>query len=129
MIRLAAAGARLLGGGVPAVIAMQFELAEDAAVELARVFYAELAAGTPVDSALAEARLHLFGRYPTRLDWAILVLFLRAENGALSRCRPSLQLLPRHRLCRHPRRLWTQPCCGRQSWSGSASSSASGIWR
>ncbi len=62
---------------------MQFELAEDAAVELARVFYAELAAGTSVDSALAEARLHLFGRYPTRLDWAIPVLFLRAENGAL----------------------------------------------
>ena len=76
-------GARLLGGGVPAVIAMQFELAEDAAVELARVFYAELAAGTPVDSALAEARLHLSGRYPTRLDWAIPVLFLRAESGAL----------------------------------------------
>ncbi|MFL5807123.1 MAG: protein kinase domain-containing protein [Roseiflexaceae bacterium] len=76
-------GAGLLAGGVPAVIAMQFELAEDAAVELARVFYAELAAGMPVDMALAEARLHLFGCYPTRLDWAIPVLFLRTDSGAL----------------------------------------------
>jgi formylglycine-generating enzyme required for sulfatase activity len=76
-------GAALLRGGVPAVIAMQFELAEDAAVELARVFYAELAAGAPVDLALTEARLHLYGRYPQQLDWAIPVLFLRAETGAL----------------------------------------------
>ncbi|HEX5691693.1 MAG TPA: protein kinase, partial [Roseiflexaceae bacterium] len=71
-------GTALLRGGVPAVIAMQFELAEDAAVELARVFYAELAAGTSVELALAEARLNLYGRYTTRLDWAIPVLFMRA---------------------------------------------------
>jgi formylglycine-generating enzyme required for sulfatase activity/tetratricopeptide (TPR) repeat protein/predicted Ser/Thr protein kinase len=76
-------GTALLRGGVPAVIAMQFELAEDAAVELARVFYAELAAATPVELALAEARQHLYGRYTTRLDWAIPVLFMRAASGAL----------------------------------------------
>jgi spore germination protein GerM len=76
-------GAALLRGGVPAVIAMQFELAEDAAAELARVFYAELIAGSPADLALTEARLHLYGRYPTRLDWAIPVLFLRADDGVL----------------------------------------------
>ncbi|HET9221651.1 MAG TPA: CHAT domain-containing protein [Roseiflexaceae bacterium] len=45
-------GVALLRGGVPAMIAMQFELADDAAVELARVFYTELAAGAPVDMAL-----------------------------------------------------------------------------
>jgi formylglycine-generating enzyme required for sulfatase activity len=81
-------GAALLRGHVPAVIAMQFELAEDAAVELARVFYAELAAGAPVDLALTEARLDLSGRYPQRLDWAIPVLFLRAETGALFELAP-----------------------------------------
>jgi tRNA A-37 threonylcarbamoyl transferase component Bud32 len=87
---LSSVGAGLLAGGVPAVIAMQFELAEDAAVELARVFYAELAAGTPVDIALAEARLHLFGCYPTRLDWAIPVLFLRTDTGTLFAVPPPL---------------------------------------
>jgi CHAT domain-containing protein len=76
-------GAALLRSGVPAVIAMQFELAEDAAAELARIFYTELVAGAPVDLALTEARLHLYGRYATRLDWAIPVLFLRSEDGIL----------------------------------------------
>jgi hypothetical protein len=74
-------GAALLRAGVPAVIAKQYELAEDAAGELARVFYAELAAGTPVDLALAEARQHLCGRYRSRLDWAVPVLFLRSDDG------------------------------------------------
>jgi Tol biopolymer transport system component len=75
--------AALLRGGVPAVIAMQFEIAEDTASELTRVFYAELAAGTPVDLAVNEARLHLYGYDSFRLDWVIPVLFMRSENGAL----------------------------------------------
>jgi hypothetical protein len=73
----------LIRGGVPAVVAMQFEIAEDVAAELTRVLYAELAAGTPIDRALSEARLDIFGRYRTRLDWAIPVLFSRAETGVL----------------------------------------------
>jgi hypothetical protein len=76
-------GVALQRAGVPAVVAMQFEIADDAAAELARVFYAELAAGMSVDLALTEARLHLYGRYRTRLDWAIPVLFLRADDGVL----------------------------------------------
>ena len=76
-------GTALLRGGVPAVVAMQFEIVDDAAAELTRVFYDELAAGTPVDLALTEARGHLLGKYPTRLDWAVPVLFLRADDGAL----------------------------------------------
>ncbi|MFL5803318.1 MAG: SUMF1/EgtB/PvdO family nonheme iron enzyme, partial [Roseiflexaceae bacterium] len=72
-------GAALLRSGVPAVIAMQFELPEDAAVELTQVFYAEAAAGAPIGMALTEARLQLYGRYPSRLDWAIPVLFLRTD--------------------------------------------------
>jgi hypothetical protein len=76
-------GAALLRGGVPAVIAMQFEIAEDAAAELTRIFYAEIALGTPADLAMAEARTHLYGRYPTRLDWAIPVLFMHVDDGVL----------------------------------------------
>jgi hypothetical protein len=73
-------GAALLQDDIRAVIAMQFELADDAAAELARIFYAELAAGMPVDLALREARLHLCERYRTRLDWTVPVLFLRTEG-------------------------------------------------
>jgi formylglycine-generating enzyme required for sulfatase activity len=76
-------GLSLIRGGVPAVVAMQFEIAEDVAAELTRVLYAELAAGMPIDQAVNEARLHISGRYRTRLDWAIPVLFSRAETGML----------------------------------------------
>jgi hypothetical protein len=76
-------GLSLIRSGVPAVVAMQFEIAEDVAAELTRVLYAELAAGIPIDQALSETRLHISGRFPTRLDWAIPVLFSRAETGVL----------------------------------------------
>jgi len=65
------------------VIAMQFEIAEDSAAELAEVFYDGLASGDSVEVALTKARLHLYGRYRTRLDWAIPVLFSRADDGKL----------------------------------------------
>jgi serine/threonine protein kinase/formylglycine-generating enzyme required for sulfatase activity len=80
---LSSVGMRLLDGGVPAVIAMQFELAEDTAVELARAFYAELAAGMSVDNALAEARLYLASSDPNRLDWSIPVLLMCSDNSKL----------------------------------------------
>ncbi len=73
----------LLRAGVPAVVAMQFDLADDAAAELARVFYRELAAGVPVDQAVGEARSELRESYPARLDWLVPVLFLGLEDAAL----------------------------------------------
>lgn len=76
-------GAALIRGGVPAVIAMQFEIPEESAADLTRVLYAELAAGAPVDLALDEARLTLYGRDTARLDWAVPVLFTRSNDAAL----------------------------------------------
>lgn len=76
-------GAALIRGGVPAVVAMQFEIPEESAADLTRVLYAELAAGTPVDLALDEARLTLYGRDTARLDWAVPVLFTRSNDAAL----------------------------------------------
>lgn len=48
--------------GVPAVVAMQFEITDDAAITFASEFYAALAEGFPVDSALAEARKAIYSR-------------------------------------------------------------------
>lgn len=76
-------GLALIRSGVPAVVAMQFEIAEDVAAELTRVLYSELASGMPVDQAVSEARRRIYGRYRTRLDWAIPVLFSRTETGVL----------------------------------------------
>ena len=76
-------GAALLRAGVPAVIAMQFSIPDEVAIDLSRVFYTELAAGTPVDLAVNETRMQLYGRNPFRLDWVIPVLFLRTTDGTL----------------------------------------------
>jgi hypothetical protein len=49
--------------GVPAVVAMQYEIADDVAIKFAETFYGELLAGRAqgqVDAALAEARRALF---------------------------------------------------------------------
>lgn len=76
-------GAALMRGGVPAVLAMQFEFPMDSANELARILYADLVKGRPIDMAVTEARRHLFGIDSYRLDWAIPALFLRGNDGAL----------------------------------------------
>jgi hypothetical protein len=46
--------------GVPAVIAMQFEITDEAAITFAEEFYSATADGYPVDAALAAARKAIF---------------------------------------------------------------------
>lgn len=68
----------------------------DSANELARILYADLVKGRPIDMALTEARRHLFGIDSYRLDWAIPALFLRGNDGALfSQARVSVNSEPR----------------------------------
>lgn len=81
---LAGLGPRLLERQLSAVVAMQYLFPDQAAVIFSREFYRSLAAGLPVDAALAEARRGIFmelGR-ATR-DWAAPVLFMRARDGLL----------------------------------------------
>jgi hypothetical protein len=67
---------------IPAVIAMQFEVTDDAAITMAHEFYSALADGYAVDAALAEARKAMFARGST-VEWGTPVLFLRAANGRI----------------------------------------------
>ena len=48
--------ATLVRRGTPAVVAMQYEITDEAAIEFSRSFYEAIADGIPVDAALAEAR-------------------------------------------------------------------------
>jgi serine/threonine protein kinase len=75
--------ATLVRRGVPAVLAMQNEITDFAAVELARAFYAALADGLPVDAAVAEARKHVSSLAANSVEWGIPVLFMRAPDGIL----------------------------------------------
>jgi hypothetical protein len=71
----------LVRRGIPAVIAMQFEVSDDAAVEFAPALYGALTAELPVDVALAEARKAMYAVSP--LEWATPVLYLRADEARL----------------------------------------------
>ena len=70
----------LVQQGTPAVIAMQFEITDEAAITLAHEFYAALADGYPVDGALAEARKAIFGQ-ENDIEWGTPVLYMRAQDG------------------------------------------------
>lgn len=72
----------LLQQGIPAVIAMQFEITDDAAIAFAHEFYEALSDNYPVDAALTEARKSLFGQ-GRGLEWGTPVLYLRAPNGRI----------------------------------------------
>jgi hypothetical protein len=72
----------LVRGGVSAVIAMQFEISDEAAIMLSSEFYSALADGYPVDAALAEARTAVYTRV-SAVEWAVPVLYLRSPDGAI----------------------------------------------
>ncbi len=66
--------------GVLAVVANQYSISHDAAIDLSGILYGRIAAGMAVDSALTEARMRM--RYRSH-EWATPVLFLGAEDGRL----------------------------------------------
>ncbi len=73
----------LVRRGTPAVVAMQYEITDTAAVELSRAFYGALASGLPVDEALGEARKSVALAVPGTLEWGTPVLYLRAPDGRI----------------------------------------------
>lgn len=73
----------LVRRGIPAVIAMQYEISDSAAIEFARSFYESLALGLPVDASVSEARKALNCAMPYSLEWGIPVLYMRSSDGKL----------------------------------------------
>jgi tetratricopeptide (TPR) repeat protein len=73
----------LVMAGVPAVISMQFVVADLDAIAFSSAFYERLVAGAPVEAAANEGRLAIFVRDPTSITWAAPVVFLRSPSGRL----------------------------------------------
>src|SRR5207302_231387 len=73
----------LVRKGTPGVVAMQYEITDLAAIELARSFYDSVAGGLPVDTAMSEARKAVRLSLPGTLEWGTPVLFMRAPDGVL----------------------------------------------
>lgn len=70
----------LLQQDIPAVIAMQFEVSDRAAITLAHEFYAAIADGYPVDAALSEARKSIYADV-SDVEWGTPVLYMRIADG------------------------------------------------
>jgi len=73
----------LVLGGLPAVIAMQFTVSDQAAIAFSRSFYQRLAQGDPVDAAVAEGRQAMHSANSAGFEWATPVLFMRTRSGEL----------------------------------------------
>jgi len=69
----------LVQKGLPAVVAMQFEISDEAAITLAHELYGALADGFPADAALAEARKAVFAQ-DNDVEWATPVLYTRVPD-------------------------------------------------
>jgi hypothetical protein len=78
---------RLVGGGVPAVVAMQSAIPDRSAVAFSRGFYGSLVSGWPVDAAVQEGRraimTSLGSSWAGFFDWAIPTLYMRAPDGVI----------------------------------------------
>lgn len=74
----------LVQKGIPAVLAMQANISDEAALVFTRCFYETLGDGFPVDAAVTEARKAVRGeRAVHTLEWGTPVLYLRAPDGVL----------------------------------------------
>jgi hypothetical protein len=73
----------LVLGGLPAVVAMQFPISDQAAIAFSQAFYQRLAAGDPVDAAVAEGRQAVHSADRDNFEWATPVLFMRTPDGEL----------------------------------------------
>jgi CHASE2 domain-containing sensor protein len=77
---------QLLRRGIPAVVAMQYGIYDEAAVLFAREFYRKLFKGWDrgrVDVAMAHARNRLASEFPEERDIGTPVLFMRSREGVL----------------------------------------------
>jgi hypothetical protein len=72
----------LVQQGIPAVVAMQFEITDDAAITFEHVLYEAIADGYPLDAATTEARKAIYAD-GNLTEWGTPVLYLRAPDGRI----------------------------------------------
>src|SRR5829696_6784347 len=71
--------ATLVRRGTPAVVAMQYEITDKAAIEFSRDFYEAVADSLPVDAAVTEARAAV--SMDSALEWGTPVLYMHSPDG------------------------------------------------
>jgi CHAT domain-containing protein len=82
--RLFSSAAELLWlQGIQAVVALQTDISDEAALLLTEIFYTQLAREVPVDAALTMARLEISRQSVHTLEWGTLVLYLSSVDAVL----------------------------------------------
>jgi len=81
--------------GIPAVVAMQFPISDQAAITFSGTFYPLLAQGNPVDVAVAEGRRAIRLENSRTMEWGTPVLFMRAPKGDIFRVQGKQPTEPR----------------------------------
>jgi len=69
--------------GIPAVVAMQYDISDEAAIAFARGLYGAVANRLPVDRAVTRARRSIKLTRRNTLEWATPVLYLRSPEASL----------------------------------------------
>jgi outer membrane protein assembly factor BamB len=87
---LSSTAAVLMRRGVPAVVAMQYEITDRAAIEFTRAFYEAIADGQPVDGAVSEARIAVSLALESTLEWGVPVLYMHAPDGCIFSVEPGV---------------------------------------
>ena len=88
----------MLAADIPAIVAMQFSILDNSAIQLARAFYTALARGDSLVAAMAATRL-AFWQYEDGpgYDWGVPALYLRVPEmrfGGSSKPRPDRSRRP-----------------------------------
>ena len=78
----------LVQQGIPAVVAMQFEITDEAAITFSRELYGAMVDGYPVDAAVAEARKAIFAK-GNDVEWGTPVLYLCSPDGTIFNVSPA----------------------------------------
>jgi hypothetical protein len=73
----------LVQRGLPAVLAMQYEISDEAAIEFTTNFYRALVANLPIDAAASEARKAISLAQDGSMEWGTPALFMRAPDGII----------------------------------------------
>ncbi len=75
--------------GIPATVAMQYEVIDSLAIQFTRSFYGALAGGLTIDEAMSFGRLAMYGESPPDLEnlvnveWGVPVLYSRMPDGKM----------------------------------------------
>ena len=72
----------LLAANIPAVVAMQSALNDEAGVVFAKYFYTNLAENKPIDLCVSRGRRAMLNSTDTH-DWGLATLYMRAPDGIL----------------------------------------------